>query len=511
MVAAVAVDGRRRSGDDPVVAGQGAVEQPLHHLALFPRAPPRPRLPGAVDRHDRGRRRRRRAGAQDEQGSGQADPLGPGAADPSARRAGVAAGRRPWRRAAEVREPCSTIPKCGCSACAGSISRPNGSATAMPPGTMPAAPPRSRRNSPGRPNRHSRTADRARRLGRRAETGRRAEVDAADRTRCRQPPPRRAADRQGHGAGRQRSAAARAAALEANKLRPELRAGGRCRGAALFGRTTCARAPRSSRRRGRSSRIRRSASSMCMPGRATPCRPAEPGEEAAGDEAEQRRDRDGGRAGRTRGARFRGGPRQAPKRRCAWTAAKALICCLADIEEAENGDQGRVRYYLARAVRAPRDPAWVADGIVSDRWAPVSPVTGRLDAFEWRMPVERLGPVIDSRRRGRPGSAATGVAGAQAGTGGSDGNGARGARRGRAGRACCAARRRSAGAAATARQAGTAGRTRRAAAARAGTRPSRARPNAEADEENLVLPTLMPDDPGVDGTRRSTPPPVPAV
>jgi HemY protein len=68
---------------------------------------------------------------------------------------------------------------------------------------------------------------------------------------------------------------------------------------------------------------------------------------------------------------------------------------LADIEEAETGDQGRVRQFLSRAVRAPRDPAWVADGIVSDRWAPASPVTGRLDAFEWRPPVERLGQMIE--------------------------------------------------------------------------------------------------------------------
>lgn len=68
---------------------------------------------------------------------------------------------------------------------------------------------------------------------------------------------------------------------------------------------------------------------------------------------------------------------------------------LADIEEAETGDEGRVRQYLSRAVRAPRDPAWVADGVVSERWAPVSPVTGRLDAFEWRVPVERLGQVIE--------------------------------------------------------------------------------------------------------------------
>jgi HemY protein len=68
---------------------------------------------------------------------------------------------------------------------------------------------------------------------------------------------------------------------------------------------------------------------------------------------------------------------------------------LADIEEAESGDQGRVRQFLSKAVRAPRDPAWVADGYVSDRWMPVSPITGKLDAFEWRVPVERLAPMIE--------------------------------------------------------------------------------------------------------------------
>ncbi|MDW6022117.1 heme biosynthesis protein HemY [Mesorhizobium sp. BAC0120] len=74
---------------------------------------------------------------------------------------------------------------------------------------------------------------------------------------------------------------------------------------------------------------------------------------------------------------------------------EAAYLLLADIEEAESGDQGRIRQYLSRAVRAPRDPAWVADGIVSDKWAPISPVTGRLDAFEWRAPVERLGTLIE--------------------------------------------------------------------------------------------------------------------
>lgn len=68
---------------------------------------------------------------------------------------------------------------------------------------------------------------------------------------------------------------------------------------------------------------------------------------------------------------------------------------MADIEEADGGDEGKVRQLLAKAVRAPRDPAWVADGYVSERWAPISPVTGKLDAFEWKAPMERLGQVIE--------------------------------------------------------------------------------------------------------------------
>lgn len=69
---------------------------------------------------------------------------------------------------------------------------------------------------------------------------------------------------------------------------------------------------------------------------------------------------------------------------------------LADIEEDETGDQGRVRHWLGQAVRAPRDPAWTADGYISEKWAPFSPVTGRIDAFEWRVPVEKLPPSIEA-------------------------------------------------------------------------------------------------------------------
>ncbi|PTW63342.1 HemY protein [Breoghania corrubedonensis] len=68
-----------------------------------------------------------------------------------------------------------------------------------------------------------------------------------------------------------------------------------------------------------------------------------------------------------------------------------VFLLMADLEEGEHGDRGRVREWLSRAVRAPRDPAWTADGIMVDAWAPVSPITGKLDAFEWKAPMERLG------------------------------------------------------------------------------------------------------------------------
>ncbi len=90
-------------------------------------------------------------------------------------------------------------------------------------------------------------------------------------------------------------------------------------------------------------------------------------------------------------------PRPAPRRKPppACEPREAAFLLLADIEEAETGDQGRVRHWLAQALKAPRDPAWVADGFVSDKWLPVSPVTGQLDAFEWKAPFGQ------ARRTGR--------------------------------------------------------------------------------------------------------------
>lgn len=74
------------------------------------------------------------------------------------------------------------------------------------------------------------------------------------------------------------------------------------------------------------------------------------------------------------------------------TAGMCLL--MAELENAEHGDHGQVRQWMARASRAPRDAVWMADGVAAAQWAPVSPVTGRLDAFVWQRPPDRLGAEI---------------------------------------------------------------------------------------------------------------------
>ncbi len=77
---------------------------------------------------------------------------------------------------------------------------------------------------------------------------------------------------------------------------------------------------------------------------------------------------------------------------------RRVATLMARIEAAEHGDAGRAREWMARAVHAAHDPAWTADGVVAESWMPTSPVTGRLDAFQWRVPVADLtprGPVIE--------------------------------------------------------------------------------------------------------------------
>jgi HemY protein len=72
---------------------------------------------------------------------------------------------------------------------------------------------------------------------------------------------------------------------------------------------------------------------------------------------------------------------------------RRVALLMARIESEQYGDKGRVREWLARAAHAAPDPVWIADGVTSDHWAPVSPVTGALDAFQWRVPVEETNTV----------------------------------------------------------------------------------------------------------------------
>ena len=69
---------------------------------------------------------------------------------------------------------------------------------------------------------------------------------------------------------------------------------------------------------------------------------------------------------------------------------QAICVMMAEIEEGESSDLGKAREWTNRAVRAPRDPVWTADGITADEWEPISPVTGKLDAFEWKVPTSAV-------------------------------------------------------------------------------------------------------------------------
>jgi HemY protein len=73
---------------------------------------------------------------------------------------------------------------------------------------------------------------------------------------------------------------------------------------------------------------------------------------------------------------------------------RRIALLMAELERAERNDEGRAREWLSRALHAAPDPAWTADGHVSDRWLPVSPVTGRLDAFEWRVPLTGIAGTV---------------------------------------------------------------------------------------------------------------------
>jgi HemY protein len=86
---------------------------------------------------------------------------------------------------------------------------------------------------------------------------------------------------------------------------------------------------------------------------------------------------------------------------------KRVALLMAELERAESNDEGRAREWIARALTAAPDPTWTADGHVSERWLPAS-LSGRLDAFEWRVPVAEIasaGPVIEPAAPATPAAA----------------------------------------------------------------------------------------------------------
>ncbi len=88
--------------------------------------------------------------------------------------------------------------------------------------------------------------------------------------------------------------------------------------------------------------------------------------------------------------------RNAVKDMPAGNESRRFCLLMARLEKAETQDEGRMRHWLARALHAPADPSWVADGQASHRWLPFSPVTGEIDAFEWKVPPVALAAPMEN-------------------------------------------------------------------------------------------------------------------
>lgn len=82
------------------------------------------------------------------------------------------------------------------------------------------------------------------------------------------------------------------------------------------------------------------------------------------------------------------------------------VCLLmAELEELDQSHKGLMREWLQRAARAPRDEAWIGDGVVLDHWLPLSPISGKLDHVIWaKIPAsaanDRLGHILTTALRG---------------------------------------------------------------------------------------------------------------
>jgi len=167
---------------------------------------------------------------------------------------------------------------------------------------------------------------------------------------------------------------------------------------------------------------------------------------------------------------------------------RRIALLMAELERSEHNDEGRAREWIARALHAAPDPAWTAEGHVSDRWMPVSP-SGKLDAFEWRVPVTGIAPAAPPIEPAASPIAAVAppVAAAQSSDPGE--------------RLQAALERPSTGESADQLATELAAATGRA------SDPAAARATAAPPQGDAVIPLLhAPDDPGPDATDETTPP-----
>lgn len=82
------------------------------------------------------------------------------------------------------------------------------------------------------------------------------------------------------------------------------------------------------------------------------------------------------------------------------------VCLLmAELEELDQSQKGLTREWLQRATHAPRDEAWIGDGLVLDHWSPLSPLSKKLDHVHWaKIPEavssDRLTTILNTALRG---------------------------------------------------------------------------------------------------------------
>ena len=387
-VAAVLTIGHRDRARLPVGGGDVRAQRAEPHVLCVARAAPRQGLCGGVARHGRGRSRRsRRRPPSRRRGRAASRPR---AADAAPQGAGGADRRRPQRRRGR-------LPRHGrgCRDARARAARPlRRGAPARRRGRGPRL---CRRGGAARARRRlgerggARGAMRRRRLARRARDGRAARLARPPRQGDGAAPPRRAPHRRRARPPRPRRGRRARQRARGGEARARSRAGG---GRRRPGPVAARRAAQGGEdRRGgvedaAASRPRRRLHELCARAirRSTACIGPRPWRSSRPGTAN--------RASRSPARRSRRASSAAPARCCARSSPTARRCAPACswpiIEQAEHGVTGQVREWLARASRAPRDPAWIADGVVSDRWAPVSPVTGRLDAFVWEAPPDVL-------------------------------------------------------------------------------------------------------------------------